>query len=161
VCCAVADTSYYIDIEKAITSNLRSKLRKLLYIAALLFSATIVLARSSWCGSPTFEDPWLSGNQFSGTRTTASHSIRPAAKMEYEKCAATIASRTWQFGYNLTSEDATQKEWRFIHHTSPEIRSRFRGEITVDRGDIIEDSDIEVRIVSKVSNHTNLEHMVY
>jgi hypothetical protein len=93
VCCAAADPSYYIESSKQ-TSEVT------LYCCAAV----------QRCYRPCKIDPWLSGNQFSGARTTASRPIRPAAKMEYEKCAATIAFRTWQFGYNLTSEDATQKE---------------------------------------------------
>lgn len=85
----------------------------------------------------------------------------PEPKIQYEKCSTLNASTTRHYGFNLTVDDMSSQQWRFIDSAPVESRGRFRGEVTVDRGDLFQASDIEVRVIIASNDNADLENVVF
>ncbi|CAO2656142.1 Nn.00g049450.m01.CDS01 [Neocucurbitaria sp. VM-36] len=94
-----------------------------------------------------------------GSQVTMNHHKLSITKVQYEKCSSSIASETRQFGYNLTTEDTPAKQWHFLDSAPTESQGRLRGEITVNRGDLFQASDIEVRVIITSNNEGDLKNV--
>jgi len=82
-------------------------------------------------------------NEFATANHTChvQHSISQPT-VQFERCASTVASKTHHFGFNISTEN--RKQWQFLDSTEAKFRDNFRGGITVEAGDELQSSDIEV-----------------
>jgi hypothetical protein len=160
-CGVMANAIVQVDVERSTISKTQHKLKKSLYIGALLFGTAKLIARSSWCGYPTTISTQSLAESFTALETATSRTRLQATKTQFEQCSTVTASTTRHFSYNLTDEVATKQQWHFIDSSSCELNQKFQGKVTVNRGDLMQTSDIEVRIVLNASNRTNLEHVVF
>ena len=97
--------------------------------------------------------------QFPNSPMTLNRHNMKMAKLNYEKCPSVVVSETRKFEYNLTAEGTTGQQWHFLDSAPAQSRGRFRGEITINRGDLFQASDIEVRVIISSNNSADLENV--
>lgn len=78
----------------------------------------------------------------------------------YEGCSSITAAEDRQFEFNITAESTTTKRWQLNDSAVPESRKNLRGDITIDRGSLFQTSDIEVRVVVRSSEGSDLKNVL-
>lgn len=89
------------------------------------------------------------------------HRKLSVAKTEYQtwKCSSSIVSETRQFEYNIMAVDTAAQQWYFVDSAAQDFRNRFRGEISVNRGNLFQTSDIEVRVIITSNKEDELKNV--
>lgn len=72
-------------------------------------------------------------------------------RVSYQGCPSTEASLIHRFGFNF-SEDINENTWNFFDSSEQGSVGDLRGRIIVDRGDFLQESDLEVRAIVQTKN---------
>jgi hypothetical protein len=78
----------------------------------------------------------------------------------YPRCPRVAASKTHQLEFNVTNPDAHPNN--FILEAGAEVKPRttFRGEIRVLRGTVFQTSDIDVRVITRSNDRSDLQNVI-
>ncbi|KAF1936029.1 hypothetical protein EJ02DRAFT_388081 [Clathrospora elynae] len=84
------------------------------------------------------------------------------SKVQYEKCSSIVASMTRQFEFNVTiTENPDARQWRFLESIAAESHENLRGEVSVNRGDIFQASDILVHVIIGSNHQSDLQNVLF
>lgn len=79
----------------------------------------------------------------------------------YEGCSSIIASKNRQFEFNITTEGTAAKQWQLLDFAVPKSRKNLQGEIIIDRGNLFQTSDIDVRVIVRSNNEMDLDNVLF
>ncbi|KAI4676368.1 uncharacterized protein J4E88_007283 [Alternaria novae-zelandiae] len=81
------------------------------------------------------------------------------ATIDYARCESIVSSEARTFGFNISDSDGAETHWRLSD--SSNSTGRLSGIIHVQRGDVGQTSDIEVRLEINSSSTADYKNVVY
>ncbi|OAL45454.1 hypothetical protein IQ07DRAFT_683889 [Pyrenochaeta sp. DS3sAY3a] len=81
-------------------------------------------------------------------------------KLQYDKCTSVVTSKARHFEYNITTGGSAPIQWHFQESSPPLAWWNFRGKVAVLRGDKSQSSDIEVRLVIKSDDESEIDNII-
>ncbi|KAI4934843.1 hypothetical protein J4E85_002704 [Alternaria conjuncta] len=96
-----------------------------------------------------------------GHTTTSDRSLYDTtpATINYARCESIVSSEARTFGFNISDSDGAETHWRLSD--SFNSTGRLSGIIHVQRGDVDQTSDIEVRLEINSSSTTDYQNVIY
>ncbi|ORY01741.1 hypothetical protein BCR34DRAFT_546133 [Clohesyomyces aquaticus] len=78
---------------------------------------------------------------------------------QHKGCSSVVASRDRQFDFNFTGDGSAANRWQLLDSSVPESRKNFQGQVTVDKGDRSQVSDMEVHVIISSSDEKDLDNV--
>ncbi|KAH6883319.1 hypothetical protein BKA58DRAFT_374893 [Alternaria rosae] len=95
-----------------------------------------------------------------GTPDRSLYNTNPAI-INYDKCKSIVSSETRMFSFNVSYSDGAETHWHLFDKSNSTVGDRLSGIIHVQKGDVAQTSDIEVRLEINSSSTTDYKNVVY
>jgi hypothetical protein len=79
--------------------------------------------------------------------------------IQYHGCSSTVVSTVRHFEFNVTAENPSTQQWRFLDYAPAELIETLCGIVKFERGNILQASDIEVQVIVKSTQEHGLQNI--